>query len=103
MLDAYLENGDIQQSAARKEGVIARLQADVTKLAGEKDRLAAEKDKIGENTSRLEKKIEDLNEQKELFTAALESLTKKSDEIIIEAPPASAQESSAAPADSVKK
>lgn len=93
-LDVYLENNNIQQSAqqsaARKEGVIASLQADVAKLAGEKE-------KLGENASRLEKKIEDLNEQKELFTAALESLTKKNDEIIIEAP------SAPAPADSGKE
>lgn len=78
-LNAYIENEDMQQSVAVKQVEVAALQAKVEKISGEKE-------KISENSARLEKRIEDLSEQKELFTAALESLTKRSDEIVIEAP-----------------
>lgn len=95
VLNAYIENDGMRQAAAKKARELAALKADLMQVSGEKSRLAENAARLNENSVRLEKKIEDLGEQKELFTAALESLTKKSDEIVIEAP--------AAPAESGKK
>lgn len=86
VLNAYIENNGMQQSAAKKARELAALKADLAQAADEKNRLSENAARLGENAARLEKKIEDLKEQKELFTAALESLTKKNDEIVIEAP-----------------
>ena len=82
--DAYIENDNMLQGAAKDQRELAALQVRVTQVSEEKITL-------NENAVRLEKRIEDLSDQKELFTAALESLTKKNDEIIIEAPAASEQ------------
>ena len=44
-------------------------------------RAVAEKDAVNKNASQLEKKISDLNAQKQLFASIIESLTKKGEEI----------------------
>ena len=73
MLNIYTDSEDAKTAVFKKEAEAASLKASLNKAAGEKKSLS-------ENSARLEKKIEDLKDQKELFTAALESLTKKSDE-----------------------
>ena len=76
-----IENGRVRLSISEKEKEAAVLQVDLDKAAAEK--MALEK-----SASQLEKRVGDLSAQKELFTAVLESLTKKADETIAEAPPA---------------
>ena len=50
------------------------------------DKADAEKTALEHNASQLEKRVNDLSAQKELFTAVLESLTKKGDEVLAEPP-----------------
>jgi len=69
-----IENDRIKAGISEKEKEAAILQVDL-------DKAAAEKAALEHNASQLEKRVNDLSAQKELFTAVLESLTKKSDEI----------------------
>ncbi|MEI6863556.1 MAG: hypothetical protein WCK38_04055, partial [Candidatus Omnitrophota bacterium] len=50
------------------------------------DKVAAEKTALENSASQLEKRVGDLSAQKELFTAVLESLTKKPNDIPAAAP-----------------
>lgn len=85
------ENDKIKIDISEKEKEAAVLQVDL-------DKAAAEKTTLEHNASQLEKRVGDLSAQKELFTAVLESLTKKADETIAEATPAEIP-----PAESQKK
>jgi len=91
VLDTYIENDNMLQSAAKMRQSAAKGQGELAALQVKVAQVSEEKNRLGENAIRLEKRIEDLSDQKELFTAALESLTKKNDEIIIEAPVVSEQ------------
>jgi hypothetical protein len=77
MLNIYIDSENAKAAAFRKDREAASLKANLEKAVSEKKSL-------NENSARLEKRIEDLKDQKELFTAALESLTKKSDEVEID-------------------
>jgi len=84
------ENNRMKIGISEKEKEAAVLQVDL-------DKAAAEKVALEHNASQLEKRVGDLSAQKELFTAVLESLTKKADEVPAETPASSVspQENSA--------
>jgi septal ring factor EnvC (AmiA/AmiB activator) len=65
-----VENDKIKIDISKKEKEAASLQVDL-------DKAATEKAALEKNASQLEKRVNDLSTQKELFTAVLESLTKK--------------------------
>jgi len=67
-----VENEGIKLGISAKEKEAAGLQVDLDKIKTEK--VALEK-----SSEQLEKRVGDLSAQKELFTAVLESLTKKND------------------------
>ena len=67
-----IENNRIRIGISEKEKEAAVLQVNL-------DKAAAEKAALEHNASQLEKRVNDLSAQKELFTAVLESLTKKED------------------------
>ena len=73
------ENDRIKIGISEKEKEAATLQVDL-------DKVAAEKTALENSASQLEKRVGDLSAQKELFTAVLESLTKKPDDIPAAAP-----------------
>lgn len=66
------ENDRVRMDISEKEKEAATLQVDL-------DKAAAEKEALEKSASQLEKRVGDLSAQKELFTAVLESLTKKED------------------------
>ena len=66
------ENDRIKIDMSAKEKEAAVLQVDL-------DKADAEKTALENSASQLEKRVNDLSAQKELFTAVLESLTKKED------------------------
>lgn len=68
------ENENIRAATLKSEKEASAVRAQLEKAVGEKKALA-------ENAAQLEKKINDLSAQKELFTSVIETLTKKSDEI----------------------
>lgn len=70
-----IENDRIKAGISEKEKEAALLQVDL-------DKAAAEKKALENSASQLEKRVNDLSAQKELFTAVLESLTRKSDESV---------------------
>jgi hypothetical protein len=74
MAGIYIDSENARSASIKRDGELAILKSDLNKAV-------TEKAEIGESAARLEKKIEDLKDQKELFTAALESLTRKSDEV----------------------
>jgi len=67
------ENDRMKIGISEKEKEAAVLQVNL-------DKAAAEKTALEHNASQLEKRVGDLSAQKELFTAVLESLTRKADE-----------------------
>lgn len=68
-----IDNSEMQLAAFRKA-------QQVSTLKGQLQKSASEKTAVSDNASRLEKKVSDLNAQKELYTAVIETLTKKTDE-----------------------
>ena len=73
------ENDRVRMGISEKEKEAAILQVDL-------DKAAAEKVALENSASQLEKRVGDLSAQKALFTAVLESLTKKPDDIPAESP-----------------
>lgn len=74
-----IENDRIKVGISEKEKEAALLQVNL-------DKAAAEKKALENSASQLEKRVNDLSAQKELFTAVLESLTRKSDESVPQTP-----------------
>ena len=68
-----LENENTRESIQKKEVAISAMKTDVEKIRNEKTALS-------ENVAQLDRKVRDLNAQKELFATVIESLTKKADE-----------------------
>lgn len=68
-----IDNSEMQLAALRKA-------QQVSTLKGQLQKSASEKAAVSDNASKLEKKVSDLNAQKELYTAVIETLTKKTDE-----------------------
>lgn len=73
VINIYLKNAIMQENVLKQTKKVSVLKTDLEKVA-------AEKVALSENTSRLEKRISDLSAQKELFTAVIETLTKKADD-----------------------
>lgn len=73
------ENEFVKLGISTKEKEVAELQVSI-------DKVSAEKEALKKSSDQLEKRIGDLSSQKELFTAVLESLTKRNDapEIAVE-------------------
>ena len=71
--NAVMENESIRANMSRNELAITSLRTDMARIASEKNMLS-------EKSSQLEKKINDLTAQKELFTSVIETMTKKGDE-----------------------
>jgi len=68
-----IENENIRTNIFKKELETSSLR---TKL----ENMAEEKKDLSQTSVQLEKKVSDLNAQKELFTSVIEALTKKADE-----------------------
>ena len=79
--NAVIENEKMRISVAKKEGEVSLMRIDLIKTA-------AEKEAIGKNTAQLEKKVNDLTAQKQLFASVIESLTKKGEDLDVIQPPA---------------
>jgi len=77
IVNSVTENEKMRQDIDKREKEIYSIKANLEKLASEKDTLS-------KSSVQLEKKVNDLSAQKELFTSVIESLTKKSDEAEIE-------------------
>ena len=77
------ENDRIKIGISEKEKEAAALQVDL-------DKAAEEKAELENSASQLEKRVDDLSAQKKLFTAVLESLTRKPDDIPPEVQPSQA-------------
>ena len=73
LTDIAIENGKMQGDIMMKEKAASALKSDLEKSANEKAVLS-------ENAAKLEKRVSDLSEQKEVYTAVIETLTKKTDE-----------------------
>ena len=71
---AIVENEKIRNNIAKKENELSLVQMNLL-------RAVAEKDNINKNSVQLEKKINDLTAQKQLFAGIIESLTKKGEDI----------------------
>ena len=73
VISTAIDNSEMQLAALRKA-------QQVSTLKGQLQKSASEKAVVSDNASKLEKKVSDLNAQKELYTAVIETLTKKTDE-----------------------
>ena len=73
VISIAIDNSEMQLAALRKV-------QQVSTLKGQLQKSASEKAAVSDNASKLEKKVGDLNAQKELYTAVIETLTKKTDE-----------------------
>jgi len=71
--NAVMENEKMRLSIETAQSKVSALKADLQKVVEEKNAVA-------QNTNQLEKRVNDLTAQKELFTSVIETLTKKGDE-----------------------
>jgi septal ring factor EnvC (AmiA/AmiB activator) len=72
-----IENEKARENLQRKETAVVSLQASLEKVKNEKDMLNG-------NLAQLEKRVNELNAQKEIFTTVIESLTKRGEEFVLE-------------------
>ena len=72
--NAIVENERIRTNIAKKDSELSLIQMNLI-------RAVAEKDTVNKNSVQLEKKINDLTAQKQLFAGIIESLTKKGEDI----------------------
>lgn len=73
IVNVAIENSDMQTDILRKEHQVSAAKSELEKAVNEKAVL-------NENATKLEKRVSDLSAQKELYTAVIETLTKKTDE-----------------------
>ena len=73
VINIAIDNSDMQLLTLKKERQVSTLKGKLQKTEGEKATMSG-------NAVVLEKKVSDLNAQKELYTAVIETLTKKTDE-----------------------
>lgn len=73
IINIAIDNSEMQIGISKKERQVAAVTTALDKAAGEKAALS-------ENALKLEKRVNDLSAQKELYTAVIETLTKKTDE-----------------------
>lgn len=82
--NAVVENERMRSNIVKKEGELSLMQ-------GSLEKVAADKDAMNKNLAQLEKKLNDLTAQKQLFASVIESLTKKGEEADIQTSPQAAQ------------
>jgi len=68
-----VDNTEMRTSVSIKEKQVSSIQTVLEKTASEKAALS-------DNATKLEKRVNDLNAQKELYAAVIETLTKKTDD-----------------------
>jgi hypothetical protein len=73
IVNMAIDNTEIRLNMSKKEKQVASIE---TALAA----AASEKAALSDTTAKLEKRVSDLNAQKELYTAVIETLTKKTDD-----------------------
>ncbi len=73
MVNMAIDNNEMQLDISKKEKQVYVTQAQLVAARNEKDALA-------DNSVKMEKRITDLNAQKELYGAVIETLTKKTDD-----------------------
>lgn len=73
IVNVVIDNTEMQLNMSEKEKQVASIQ---TALAN----AASEKAVLSDTTAKLEKRVNDLNAQKELYTAVIETLIKKTDD-----------------------
>lgn len=71
--NAMIENDNVRMDVLKRERDLMTMQANIEKLK-------MEKSMADKNSTQLEKKLNDMNAQKELFTSVIENLTKKTDD-----------------------
>lgn len=72
---AVVESANVETAVQQKEAAVFTLKTNLEKIKMENNGLA-------EGLIQMEKRVHDLSTQKELFTAVIESLTKKGDEAL---------------------
>lgn len=82
--NAVVENERIRASMIKKDGELSLMHLNLEKTA-------ADRDAVNKNMAQLEKKLNDLTAQKQLFASVIESLTKKGEEAEIQAAPQNPQ------------
>jgi len=73
VMNVAIDNSEIQLKAMKNERAVVSLKVELQKTEGEKTALS-------DAAAKLEKKVSDLSEQKELYTSVIETLTKKTDD-----------------------
>lgn len=73
VVNAIIDNAEMRLNMSKKEKEVASIQAALANAASEKAVLS-------DAAVKLEKRVNDLNAQKELYTAVIETLTKKTDD-----------------------
>lgn len=73
ILNVIIDNSEMQIDMMKKERQVSSMQTRLEKTSTEKAALS-------EEAVKLEKRVNDLNAQKELYTAVIETLTKKTDD-----------------------
>ena len=68
-----IDNAEMQSNILNKEKQVTSIQAALEKTA-------LEKEALNDTAVKLEKRVNDLNAQKELYSAVIETLTKKTDD-----------------------
>lgn len=71
--NAVVENEQMRSNMAKKDG-------ELSLMHGNLEKVAADRDAVSKNLAQLEKKLNDLTAQKQLFASVIESLTKKGEE-----------------------
>ena len=74
ILGVAIDNAEMQSDISNKEKQVSSIQ-----IALEKTSL--EKAALNDNAVKLEKRVSDLNAQKELYAAVIDTLTKKTDDV----------------------
>ncbi len=73
IVNVVVDNNEMQLSISKKDKQVSSIQTELEKSASEKAALS-------DTAVKLEKRVNDLNAQKELYTAVIETLTKKTDD-----------------------
>ena len=73
IMNVAIDNSEMQLDMLRKEQSLSDIKAALVKADDEKAALS-------EDAARLEQRVIDLNEQKDIYTAVIETLTKKPDD-----------------------
>ncbi len=73
MVNMAIDNNRMQIDISKKEKQVSTVQTQLATVKNEKEALT-------DNASKMEKRINDLSAQKELYSAVIETLTKKTDD-----------------------